>query len=253
MIPLNFYRDDNYVYYNNPNGITKKMSIADFEDMLNGSGGDLPEHSSSNQGDVLSVDANGGLVWKTLPPQSDEIFIVHKLYNTETSIYSLDKTFTEICNAISDGKLVITFESFEEDNTFYGAVTGIINNAFLDEDTNTNTVEIFGSNYYTVFINRYVETDGVLIFGGESQLPPPLYQSFTYMGNTLSATGKAVYEALASKYCYFANGSIGTNKEQRFTATQYGKDGSTYYVVLSNGDRFEGGETGNMTKVTVNP
>lgn len=39
MIPLNFYRDDEYVYYNNPNGITKKMTIADFEAMMSGEGG----------------------------------------------------------------------------------------------------------------------------------------------------------------------------------------------------------------------
>lgn len=39
MIPLNFYRDDEYVYYNNPNGITKKMSIADFESAMGGSSG----------------------------------------------------------------------------------------------------------------------------------------------------------------------------------------------------------------------
>ena len=42
MIPLNFYRDDEYVYYNNPNGITKKVTIADFESVMNGgSGGGL--------------------------------------------------------------------------------------------------------------------------------------------------------------------------------------------------------------------
>lgn len=71
MIPLKFYRDDNYVYYNNPNGITKKMTIAEFEAMMSGEGGsDIPEHSSSNQGEVLSVDANGDLEWKTLPPVS---------------------------------------------------------------------------------------------------------------------------------------------------------------------------------------
>lgn len=72
MIPLNFYRDDEYVYYNNPNGITKKMTIAEFEAVMSGEGGgDIPEHSSSNQGEVLSVDANGDLVWKTLPPSGE--------------------------------------------------------------------------------------------------------------------------------------------------------------------------------------
>lgn len=41
MIPLNFYRDDEYVYYNNPNGITKKMTIADFESVMSGGGYDI--------------------------------------------------------------------------------------------------------------------------------------------------------------------------------------------------------------------
>lgn len=67
MIPLNFYRDDEYVYYNNPNGITKKISIADFESMMSGES-ELPEYSSSSQGKVLSVDSDGDLEWASLPP-----------------------------------------------------------------------------------------------------------------------------------------------------------------------------------------
>lgn len=67
MIPLNFYRDDDYVYYNNPNGITKKMTIAEFESMMSNES-ELPEYSSSNQGEVLSVDSNGDLDWASLPP-----------------------------------------------------------------------------------------------------------------------------------------------------------------------------------------
>lgn len=67
MIPLNFYRDDDYVYYNNPNGITKKMTIADFESMMSNES-ELPEYSSSSQGKVLSVDSDGDLEWASLPP-----------------------------------------------------------------------------------------------------------------------------------------------------------------------------------------
>lgn len=67
MIPLKFYRDDNYVYYNNPNGITKKMSIADFESIMNRES-ELPEYSSASQGKVLSVDSDGDLEWASLPP-----------------------------------------------------------------------------------------------------------------------------------------------------------------------------------------
>ena len=48
MIPLNFYRDDEYVYYNKPNGITKKMTIADFESVMNGGG-------SGGGGDALPI------------------------------------------------------------------------------------------------------------------------------------------------------------------------------------------------------
>lgn len=37
MIKVTFYRDGEYVYINNPDGTTKRMTIADFESMLNGS------------------------------------------------------------------------------------------------------------------------------------------------------------------------------------------------------------------------
>lgn len=39
MIEIKFYRDDEYVYYNNPNGITRKMTIAEFEALMSGEGG----------------------------------------------------------------------------------------------------------------------------------------------------------------------------------------------------------------------
>ena len=37
MIKMTFYRDGEYVYINNPDGTTKRMTITDFESMLNGS------------------------------------------------------------------------------------------------------------------------------------------------------------------------------------------------------------------------
>lgn len=96
MIPLNFYRDDNYVYYNNPNGITKKMTIADFEAMMSGEGGsDIPEHSSSNQGEVLSVDANGDLVWKTLPAPSGGAQ-ASVIFDSTLNKFRFDKTISEV-------------------------------------------------------------------------------------------------------------------------------------------------------------
>ena len=64
MIPLKFYRDDEYVYYNNPNGITKKMTIADFEAVFNADASELPTYTSSDGGKVLTVNSGGtGLEW----------------------------------------------------------------------------------------------------------------------------------------------------------------------------------------------
>lgn len=226
MIPLRFYRDKSHVYVNNPDGITKQMSIADFEAMLNGGGG-------------------GG--------DSAGIFVVNKLYNAETHVYYLDKTFAEICGAISAGKLVVTFSVFEKDGTFYVATTGIIDNAYFDEETENNIVEIFSSNYHVVFVDRYIEVDGVLAFDSKAQIPPPLYEVLVFMANTLYTSGPSLLNSLSTHYCFFVDGGAGTNNRKNYLAKEFGKTGSTYYVVLSNGDRYEGGETGNMTKVTVTP
>lgn len=64
MIPLNFYRDDEYVYYNNPNGITKKITIADFEAVMNGNGGDNTK--------LLTFSYSGETV--TMTPTTSEVF-----------------------------------------------------------------------------------------------------------------------------------------------------------------------------------
>lgn len=227
MIPLRFYRDKSHVYVNNPDGITKQMSIADFEAMLNGSGG------GSGSGGVLVV--------KTL--------------HDGGSTSHLDKTYAEICSAISEGKLVITYEFYKDEETgvFYSAFTGLINNAYFDEDTDANVVEIFTSFASVVKIHRYTEVEGVLVWDNTKQIPPVLTEGVVFMGNTLYATGPTLYDSLTKHYCYFVNGSAGTNKNYYYSAKEFGKDGSTYYVVLSNGDRYEGSETGRMTKVTVNP
>jgi len=39
MIELNFYRDENNVYFNNPNGVTTTKTIEEFEDWMSGEGG----------------------------------------------------------------------------------------------------------------------------------------------------------------------------------------------------------------------
>lgn len=67
MIPVRFYRDDKNVYYNNPDGTTKQMTIQEFEQHFSGGSGDLPEYSAANQGEMLSVDSDGHLVWATPP------------------------------------------------------------------------------------------------------------------------------------------------------------------------------------------
>lgn len=225
MVPLNFFRDKTHVYVNNPDGTTKKMSIADFEAMLNGSGG-----GSGSAG----------------------IFVVKTLYDGGGTSH-LDKTYAEICSAISEGKLVITykFDKDEETGTFYAAFTGIINNAYVDGDTDANVVEIFTLDDSICIIHKYTEVEGVLVWSYNQQIPPVLTESIVFLGGTLYATGPTLYDSLIKHYCYFTNGGAGTGKSYNYTASEFGKDGSTYYVVLSNGDRYEGGETGRMTKVTT--
>ena len=87
MIPLNFYRDDEYVYYNNPNGITKKMTIAEFESVMSGTGGE-------SQG-------------------VDYLYPVTISYDDTTGLYSVDKSYNEILGALNAGKYVIGIGFYE--------------------------------------------------------------------------------------------------------------------------------------------
>lgn len=142
MIPLRFFRDKTHVYVNNPSGITKKMTIAEFEQMMSGSGGgsDIPEHSSSNQGEVLSVDADGDLVWKALPPAGGGLDYVGflTLQNKNTSsiangaardcpindikdIYDIDGNTTTV---IPDFDLAIFVGFYAGDQNFNGTFKG---------------------------------------------------------------------------------------------------------------------------------
>lgn len=113
MIPLNFYRDDEYVYYNNPNGITRKMSIADFETVMSGGSGG----------------GGGSFLVNTLPDSE------------ETAIYPLDKTFSEIDTAFRSGKAVIVnasatlFPVEGQDSTQYGLVIGSF--SMIDSEVHT--------------------------------------------------------------------------------------------------------------------
>lgn len=54
MIEMKFYRDDEYVYINNPDGTTKRVPIEDFESAI--SGGELTLDSiifNANKGQLL--------------------------------------------------------------------------------------------------------------------------------------------------------------------------------------------------------
>lgn len=138
MIPLRFFRDKTHVYINNPDGTTKKMSIADFEAMLNGGGGDIPEHSSANQGEVLSVDADGDLVWRTLPPPSSGGMVVTITADEITGYATADKTFTEILTALSSGKNVVFYWG-----GVYSSLIAIVSDDLLIYVDTSNTAHFY--------------------------------------------------------------------------------------------------------------
>ena len=50
MIELKFYRDDEYVYINNPDGTTRKVAIEDFEGAFDVDTSELPAYTSSDKG-----------------------------------------------------------------------------------------------------------------------------------------------------------------------------------------------------------
>ena len=107
MIKMTFYRDDEYVYINNPDGTTKKMSIADFESVFGADTSELPAYTSADSGKVLTVNNDGtGLEWGEIA-SIDYLYPVTVTYNSETDSYTLDKTYNEILGALNDGKYVI--------------------------------------------------------------------------------------------------------------------------------------------------
>lgn len=107
MIPLNFYRDDEYVYINNPDGTTKRVPIEDFENTFNADTAELPAYTSSDAGKVLTVNSGGtGVEWGEIA-SIDYLYPVTVTYNSETDSYTLDKTYNEILGALNAGKYVI--------------------------------------------------------------------------------------------------------------------------------------------------
>lgn len=81
MIPLKFYRDDEYVYINNPDGTTKRVPIEDFESAISGEGG-----SSGSGGGTTVVN-----------------FVQDP--NSPTTVKT-DKTYSEIRTAMQSGYVV---------------------------------------------------------------------------------------------------------------------------------------------------
>lgn len=183
MIPLNFYRDNEYVYYNNTLGVTKKMTIAEFESLMSGEGGSaIPEHSSSNQGEVLSVDANGDLVWKTLPPSGElTTQLLSVQYSGETitvpagdNASLMDFTFIDgetydpinmaetdfdLCSLISlqvPGGLVVTDVALP-DNTAYTSLTINITNI---SDHSMQFPQNYDICYLKLLNPRIIESNG---------------------------------------------------------------------------------------------
>lgn len=107
MIELKFYRDDEYVYINNPDGTTKRVAIEDFENTFNVDTSELPAYTSSDAGKVLVVNNDGtGLEWGEMP-SIDYLYPVTVTHNSETDSYTLDKTYNEILGALNSGKYVI--------------------------------------------------------------------------------------------------------------------------------------------------
>lgn len=84
MIEMKFYRDDEYVYLNNPDGTTKRATIEDFEKVFSGSSG----------GDIMRT---------TMSPRTQ----------------TLDKTWKEINDAIVGGKFVYIYYNADGETPEY--------------------------------------------------------------------------------------------------------------------------------------
>ena len=103
MIELKFYRDDEYVYINNPDGTTKRVAIEDFEAMFDVDTSELPAYTSSDAGKVLVVNNDGtGLEW-------GESGIEHK-----TITATLANNFTALAN--SNNFILADMLSFKDDD-----------------------------------------------------------------------------------------------------------------------------------------
>lgn len=216
MIPLRFFRDKTHVFINNPQGITKQMSIAEFEAMLNGSGGT----------------GGAGLV-------------VQELYNDVGGYSYLDKTFSEIQDASKDGA-VLVLSSYEEDgttlmvNTAYVTYAGITPNGVSNSVITISAFENEVSNSTSIVTTIYYEDDGVLKFSKNAYMPLPAY-TFTVGVGDIAVSPSTLFPYIeVGNNCYFSDLVAGTNNTKNYTIVEYGKTGTTYYVELSNGNKYSG-------------
>lgn len=107
MIELKFYRDDEYVYINNPDGTTKRVPIEDFENTFNVDTAELPAYTSSDAGKVLAVNSGGtGVEWDE-SQSIDYLYPITVIYNEQSTSYTVDKTYAEILSAMDSGKFCI--------------------------------------------------------------------------------------------------------------------------------------------------
>lgn len=168
MIPLRFYRDDKNVYYNNPDGTTKSMTIQEFEEHFSGGSGGLPEYDSGNAGEVLSVDAGGDLTWRTLPPGGGVTYFDATVDYVGQSV-NCDVTKADIAEMINSGALpVIRFNAPEGGATIYEPLDCVLGNAtegsysfkrYVNFLVGGEPTVISISGYIWIFLEWYEEDD----------------------------------------------------------------------------------------------
>lgn len=110
MIELKFYRDDEYVYINNPDGTTKRVAIEDFESAISGEGGSgsggVPIYSDSSTIYLIKDTELGG-------------FRVKKYDETvgRAVPYPFENLFTDIANGVE-----YTFDVTDDDDSETGEI-----------------------------------------------------------------------------------------------------------------------------------
>ena len=104
MIELKFYRDYEYVYINNPDGTTKRVTIEDFENTFNVDTAELPTYTSSDAGKVLVVNSDGtGLEWaEGGGGASDNQYLL-----TLDGEGDIDNSVSDVSSALYSGKTIV--------------------------------------------------------------------------------------------------------------------------------------------------